>query len=496
MLRSGEKRIRCIFGALFLCAAAAFCQTSLSSGMDVNEITKRIISSTKYKLTPGDTYLLVATTAGVPSSFSLVLQDDYGLDVPYMGTINVKGMYFTDLRKLVMERMKKLMPMAEFLSFTLLSPARFDVEVYGGVEGPGTVTASPLNRVSDVITLARGIRKGASTRQIVLKRGDRAIPIDLVLYGLKNDEEKNPNVEPGDVVYVPPTSVTVTLSGQVRYPGTYELVPGDTAGSLIEMVGGLLPEALPGRLEILRFNTDGTTSSIVMQLKENPAAALQNGDRIRVPAMMENTATVLVMGAVFGAPFTADKPVPVSAPSAPVSIKVPYLPGLTLLAVLEQMGGPTPYAKADESFIIRAATGERVLVDANTLWATKNMASDVALEPGDTVNIPMIVNVLVVGEVRMPGRVPYSPVSTVSDYIAASGGINDITGDINSIYLVDKQGMRTKANLTDSVAPGTIILADKNWWFQTQMGLGNVLVITGFIGSVASVVITVLDIIY
>ncbi len=492
---SNHQKLRalCLIGVFVLGSIGAYSQSSLSAGMDVNEITKRILSSTRYKLTPGDTYLLVASVGGVPSSFSLLLQENYELDVPYIGTLNVKGMYFAELRKLLMERLKKIMPMAEFLSVSLQSPARFDVTVYGGIEAPGTVTVSPLARVSDAITLARGIRKGASYRQILLIRGEKRIPIDLVLYGLLNEDQKNPTVEPGDSVYVPPTAVTVGITGQIRYPGVYELVPGDTIGSLMALAGGILPEAQPGTIEILRFNPDGKTSVLKISLRDDPGVSLQNGDRLRVPSMTENKETVLVVGAVFGAPVTVDKPIPI--PTLPVSVNVPYAPGITLLGVLESLGGPTPYAKAGESVVIRAATGQRILVDIENLWVSKSASADIALEPGDSVSIPMILDVFVVGEVRVPGKVPYMPAFTVGDYIRAVGGVKPDSGDLNAIYLVDSKGVRTKIGLQDSVKPGDTIFADMNWWFQTQQGMSNILVITAFAAALLDLAVTILGLV-
>jgi protein involved in polysaccharide export with SLBB domain len=493
MSNNQKLRALCLIGVFLLGSVGAYCQSSLSAGMDVNEITKRILSSTQYKLTPGDTYLLVASMGGVPSSFSLVLQENYELAVPYIGTLNVKGMYFAELRKLLMERLKKIMPMAEYLSVSLQSPARFDVTIYGGVEAPGVVTVSPLARVSDVVVLAKGIRKGASYRQILLLRGEKKIPIDLVLYGLLNEDQKNPTVEPGDSVYVPQTAVTVSITGQIRYPGIFELVPGDTIGSLMALAGGILAEAQPGTVEILRFNPDGTTSNLKISIRDEPGASLQNGDRLRIPSMTENKETVLVVGAVFGAPVTVDKPIPI--PTVPVSVSVPYIPGITLLDVLEALGGPTPYAKAGESVVIRAATGQRILVDIETLWVSKSASADIAMEPGDSVSIPMILDVFVVGEVRVPGKVPYLPAFTVGDYIRAAGGVKPDSGDINAIFLVDQKGARTRIGLQDNVKPGDTVFADMNWWFQTQQGMSNILIITAFTAALIDLAVTILGLI-
>jgi polysaccharide export outer membrane protein len=230
-----------------------------------------------------------------------------------------------------------------------------------------------------------------------------------------------------------------------------------------------------------------------VDVRTGNATLLLNGDRLRVPSMAENMKSVLVVGAVFGAPVTLDKPTPI--PVIPVSVQVPYVQGLTLLNVLEGLGGPTPYAKASESAVIKAATGQRVLVDVESLWATRNRGSDVSLEPGDTVSIPMVYDVFVAGEVRVQGKVPYSPAFTVADYLTASGGVKPDSGDVNAVFFVDKFGNRTPAGMGDSVKPGTIIFADKNWWFQTQQGLTNTLIIVGFASAVIGLTADILALI-
>jgi polysaccharide biosynthesis/export protein len=459
-------------------------------GGDPAQITQRIMSSTRYKLTPGDVYLLSITMETVVN-YSLILQQNYDIDIPYMGTRNMKGMYFTDLYKLVTDGLKKLLPLSQFVSLTMQSPARFDVSVFGGVVTPGIVTVYPLSRVSDAVALCGGRKPGASYRNVNIIRGDQRISVDLWRYSGDAVSEENPFLEPGDKVYVPAAQVTVSLSGQVKYPGAFELLPGETLQMLVAYEGGTLPDALTSSVEILHFKPDGTTGQTIVDLAKNAAVTLSDGDRVRIPSIIENRNMVLVSGAIFGAPVATDKPVTI--PILPVSLNVPYTPGLSLLSVLEAVGGPTPYARAKESIIVRKATGERIITDVEALWSTRDPQKDIQLQPGDSVTVPLVTEVFVAGEVHAPGKVPYNPALVVSDYIVASGGINIDTGDPNGVYFVDKKGARTKTALTAPVLPGSLIVVDRNAYTKTVVTLNNTTAITQAIVLVLGFLTTLID---
>jgi protein involved in polysaccharide export with SLBB domain len=450
-------------------------------GGDPAAITQRILASTQYRLTPGDTYQVSITMNGVVS-YPLVLTDGYELEVPYLGTLKVKGMYFSDLRKTVVERLKKVLPLADFISFTLAAPARFDVSVFGGVEAPGIVTVTALSRVSDAIAAARGFRRGASYRQIALVRGETKITVDLQRYSMDAASEQNPTLEPGDKVYVPPQQIVVTLAGQVRFPGPYEMLAGETVRQLLAYAGWSLPDAEAGAIELVRFAEGGSTAMRLLDLENDGGTTLLNGDRVRVKSIVENRESILVTGALFGAPVALDKPVQI--PLVPIAVNVPYTPGTTLLTVLEALGGPTPYARASAGLIVRKRTGDRVPVDIEALWKARDRSADIPLEPGDTVSVPIANEVYVAGEVRTPGRVPYNAAFTVADYLLAAGGANPLTADPNGMYFMDRLGKRTRTSLSGEVQPGALLFVDKNGWTKTTQVLGNVSLVAGVLTAV------------
>jgi len=459
-------------------------------GGDAAQITQRIMSATRYRLTPGDVYQL-AITAESNTNYPLVLQENYDIDIPWMGTKNVKGMYFADLRTMITQGIKKLLPLAQFVSLTLQSPARFDVAVFGGVQSPGTVTVYSLARVSDAIILAGRFKAGGSYRQISLIRGDQKISVDLQGYSADAASEENPYLAPGDKIYVPQAQITVTLAGEVKYPGPFEMIPGESLATLIGYAGGTLPDARSTSVEIIRFKQEGTTSQTIVDLATASNVKLADGDRVRVPALTENRDMILVTGAVFGAPVASDKPVQI--PALPLSVNVPYTPGLSLLTVLEALGGPTPYANAKESLVQRKAGGERLIVDVDALWSKRDLSKDLVLQPGDTVTIPMVTEVFVAGEVRTPGKITYNPSLLVSDYLVASGGVNPDTADMNGIFFVDKTGGKTKVTLTTPVPPGSVIVVSQNAWTQTQKNFTNITIVTGFVATILTFMSTLID---
>ena len=81
----------------------------------------------------------------------------------------------------------------------------------------------------------------------------------------------------------------------------------------------------------------------------------------------------------------------------------------------------------------------------------------------------------------------------VGDYLVASGGIVPDTGDPHGIWFVDKLGRRTRAELSSTVVPGSVILVDQNSWTKTQKTFTNITIVTTFVASVLGFLTTVLS---
>lgn len=492
-----------ILSLLFLIIAFGFSQDNGQPGFglqpgivspksDPQTLTRRILSTTEYKLTPGDAYELVVILDKV-ERFPLVLGQDYRLDIPYIGTVNVEGMYFAELKQQIVSRIKGRIPV-QFVDFLLTAPALFDVFIYGGVKNPGIATVNPLSRISDVILLAGGLVEGASFRRIELVRDGETRTVDLSKFATEASLDQNPVLEPDDRIYVPQAQKVVEVKGQVKYPGVYEVVPGETLAAVLNMSGGATLEGRARVIQILRQEGDGTTVALSVDISRAEATELKNADLISVGSSRNaSTPRITIDGALYGEPLAADKPAKV--PQDRVLANIPFVQDLTLLDILDQLGGPTPLAEWDRSYVQRES-GEKIPVMLRQLWMERDLQFDIHLQPGDLVVVPIKApKVFVAGEVNDAGAIPFSNGYTVSDYIVAAGGINPDSGTQNRIFFVDESGGRQRVTLETSVEePGTLIYVGKNNWAVTEKTITRILIVTGFISAIVAIVSDLADI--
>ena len=89
-----------------------------------------------------------------------------------------------------------------------------------------------------------GVKKIGSLRNIELKRnGQLVTTLDLYDLLLHGDTSGDRQLMPGDVIFIPPIGNTVSVYGAVRRPAIYELKTERTVEQVIEIAGGLLPDA-------------------------------------------------------------------------------------------------------------------------------------------------------------------------------------------------------------------------------------------------------------
>ncbi len=453
-----------------------------------------------YPLTPGDVYTLTIGTGAAPElgntsqsvlTFTLQLSQDMKLDVPYVGTIDVKGMTLPELKRKIIEGIKRSIPV-QYVNFMLTSPAEFNVFIYGGVNAPGYLVVNPLDTVIDAIGLAKGFKPGASYRNIELIRDGKTESLDISKYYTEADFGANPRLKPGDEIYVPPAQIVATIQGKVAFPGTYELLPTESLATLIRLAGGFVPGALTSRITIERIDAQGVHHLIDVSDKEADTTKILMGDQVTVPSTTQNAEVVSIDGAIFGKLRSGETPIIV--PREPVRVDIPYFPGITLLNVLDEVGGPTPFAIANKGYLIEHSTGKHIPLPIDKLWKTRDPALDRRLNPGDHVVIPMeTLKVFVTGAVLTPGAVPYQPDLTVEQYLLFAGGVNEKLADINAIYSISAGGTRTKLSLTQTVSPGTAIYVSTKPLLVINEHVQNFFLITGWVTTIVGVLGTVLS---
>jgi polysaccharide export outer membrane protein len=142
---------------------------------------------------------------------------------------------------------------------------------------------------------------------------------------------------------------------------------------------------------------------------------------------------------------------------------------MTLLSALARAGSVTPNA-GREAVIIRAQKRpgagspgdepEIIRVDLTDLQAG-NMALNIPLRDGDTINVPKAQSAFVSGHVKNPGAYPVEEGMTVLQVLSLAGGLTERGSDrrINVTRTVDGKNKELKGvKLTSLVQPGDTVV--------------------------------------
>ncbi|GBD32965.1 Polysialic acid transport protein KpsD [bacterium HR33] len=272
------------------------------------------------------------------------------------------------------------------------------VSIGGMVNRPGTYPYRNGMTLRDLVMMARGLKDGAylDTAEISRLPADRSggtlaiklrVPMDSSylfepegstyprLPGLPAPKSGAPEVplEPFDHVLILPQPEwelqrTVSIEGEVKFPGPYALLKKDERLSdLVSRAGGLLPTAFPGGARLVREFADAGRVDVDLEaaLKRPGGPAdviLRPGDRLIIP---EYVATVRVEGAV----------------NSPTSVL--YRPGAGLDYYIANAGG---YARnADKGRVhVRYANGS-ARVKSRFLFFTSSPEPG----PGSVITVPV-----------------------------------------------------------------------------------------------------------
>jgi protein involved in polysaccharide export with SLBB domain len=269
------------------------------------------------------------------------------------------------------------------------------VSVSGLVYRPGQYRLIPDMRVSDLIDAAGGLAKNAYlqtaeiTRRHISQAGMKTEKVDIDLAkALAGDPGHNIRLQDYDHLVVRPIPElefdrTATISGEVRFPGTYPLRRGETLSSLIERGGGYTERAyLKGAI-----------------FTRASAKAVQQRRMDELIRQVEETVLVDTDRALGGA---ADEE----------TIKTQELQLKAKRELLSRLRA----ARIDGRVVIKLASLEQF----------KDSKYDLELEKGDTLMIPETPGVVnVVGEVFNPTALLYEQGTTVSYYLRKVGGMTE-----------------------------------------------------------------------
>lgn len=394
--------------------------------------------SPDYLLGPGDS-LEVLLFGKVNNSYSLAVGRNGAIDFPSLGPINVSGMTFTETKQLLNKRIKNQMIGVE-ASISLGELRSIQVFILGEAYKPGTYTISSLSTITNALFVSGGVNDIASLRNVQLKRaGKVVVTLDLYDLLLRGDTSNDLRLRSSDVIYIPSVRATASVDGEVRRPAIYELKGETTVAELLELAGGTLPKAFPNGARISRVNDSGFMTVVDADLtsKEGRKLNIYNGDLLSVGSVAEHKESIVSLDGHVYHPgdflWKADLRV------SDVIKDIKHLkPSVDLNFALIRREIP-PVGRLEPIFVdLRAALtnkgseSDRVLFprDQLTVFANEEgreeLVAELVLELKAQSHAGERAQVAVVnGTVKSPGEYPLTKAMTLTQLIAAAGGLKE-----------------------------------------------------------------------
>ena len=208
-------------------------------------------------------------------------------------------MQYADVVQLIKAKVQQEMIGAE--AFVSMGKTRsIRIMVLGESYKPGAYTVPSLASITHALFVSGGISEIGSLRNIQLKRAGKTVTtLDLYNLLIKGDSSNDVILKPGDVVFIPPVGMQVTVDGEVRRPAIFELKEDESSQDLIAMAGGFSAAAFPQKSVVERYTGHSSKTVLQLNLFDKNAYTPKNGDTVKVPSSsQELDDAVTLIGAV------------------------------------------------------------------------------------------------------------------------------------------------------------------------------------------------------
>ena len=378
---------------------------------------------------------------------------------PEWGKINVAGLTFENVRRIVDSRFRSVVPPGTNISVTLGQPRSINVNVVGEVNRPGPVTVSAFSNAFNIVAKAGGVNQFADLRNITIRRNGVIIDnIDVYRYLNTGYYGKKQYLENGDFIIVGVVKKKVLATGQFKRPMYYQLKEDEGVSALLYFSGGLTPDALASNMKIIRTDNEqqqliDVNANAIINIKGEDFP-LRDGDVVKVDMIKQGVVNKVEVRGEVTYPDLYE-----------------LRPNDKLFDVINRAGGVTNNTFLKRAYILRGAgdstklSSDRLEVDLTDYNSGNvNSLNNVKLEANDVVLLFSTAEfadaryVEVFGEVRKPGRLNKYGGMTLQDLIFLSGGIKPSAEfgrlEISSVVDVDsaKAGLKPTRTIVKSYA--------------------------------------------
>lgn len=338
-----------------------------------------------------------------------------------LSPIYVNGLSIKEAEQKIITRLGQIYnglkgdPPTIFFQVSLGNVRTVNVSVVGEVNQPGNYSLTSLSTVFTSLYAAGGPTEQGTFRNVQLVRnGKLEATIDLYDFLINGIQDNNLRVKSGDVIIVRPYESRVELDGEVKRPGYYEILEGETFSELLDFAGGFTNTAYKA-LVTARRNGLKEREVVDVNASDFDTFRPKDGDVFEITPILDRYKNrVQIDGAVYR------------------EGEYELTPGLTLKQLIEKADG-----LRGDVFMTRATVYRmnedfsQDVIPVDLAQLMNGTIPDITLMREDIVSISSIYSlreeyiVQISGEVLEGGVYPFFRQMTVQDLIVLAGGLTE-----------------------------------------------------------------------
>lgn len=418
-----------------------------------------------YEIGIGD-QIIISIWGNSQNNYQLTVNTNGQIMVPDVGPVYLAGLTFQEAENRIKQRLSGIYADINgsnprtFAQVSIGGLRSIKVDLVGEVAMPGTYTLPATSTVFNALYLSGGPNEIGSFRTINIIRNNEVIKsVDVYNFLIDARISENIRLQNEDILFVPVSRKKVTVSGEFRRNGIFEMKADENMDDLIRFAGGFTENAWWSTVKIHRKTMTGRTI-IDVPFDQAKTVVLEDGDMVtagRLNELYRNRVTIAG---------------PVFQPG-----QYEWKNGMTIMDLI---------IKAD-SLMGDAFTNRGNIIRLNPDYTTSNIPFDldavlsgrktILLQPEDSVLIKSRFDlaeepyITVSGEVLNAGRIGYSYNLTLEDAIFRAGGFSE-AADSSFIEVARRLSYAEASALSDDLVhiytfnlPRNLKLSDENGSF-------------------------------
>ncbi len=261
-----------------------------------------------YELGPGDE-LLIDIWGAAENSYNAPVNREGAIKLENVGPVFVSGLSIKEAKNKIISSLKKIYygiraSKSSYnkvnVDISLVNVRTVQVNIIGEVKAPGTYSLSALSSVLNGLYASGGPTLNGTFRSIkVYRSGKLVADFDIYKYIIDGNQKGNILLRDQDVVIVSPYKNKITIEGNVKRTGYYEMRDGENFNDLVRYFSGFKSNAYKDIINVERIQ-DGFKKIIEIDYKTKKAFSLQDGDILTIGTIVnEYKNRVSIKGAVY-----------------------------------------------------------------------------------------------------------------------------------------------------------------------------------------------------